>query len=531
MDTHFDVLVLGTGLTQSITAAALAKAGFKVAHVDQNAYYGADEASLAQDELLEWSRRPSARYFDFTASSSESPLPFARSYALSLAPALIPSSGPVINALILSGVSRYGQFRLLDAVFAFTARRGAGALERVPATKADIFKAHDIALVDKRKLMRFLQFAAGDSDFEDRAEVEGQRDRPFGDFLRDKFGLGVEAREAILYALAYCASASEPTLSALKRLRRFLRSAGRYGSSPFLLGHYGGLGELAQGFCRTCAVNGGVYILGRKFLSLQLPSGAEAEAGRASICLQDVPDVLTADVVIASRDYLPASVLPEPNTDTAEDTAYVFCGIVIVDRPIAFPSSAQASAETPSHAHEAPVDDVGNAAPDPDEAQLDTAVVTFAPGSLPEGKAPHVVRVLQMGEGTLSCPKGKYILYLWTQADSVSGTGTSEELLAPYLSAVTSRPSPEVDPQARCVDFSLFYTRRGGLKVSSPTCPRTLAVPGLTCAWTEIADQSAEDAEKLFWDAVKMLGHGEDGEIETFWPAAETPDETSGDEW
>jgi GDP dissociation inhibitor len=42
----------------------------------------------------------------------------------------------------------------------------------------------------------------------------------------------------------------DPTLPALKRLRGFLRSAGRYGNSPFLIGHYGGLGELAQGFCR-----------------------------------------------------------------------------------------------------------------------------------------------------------------------------------------------------------------------------------------------------------------------------------------
>jgi hypothetical protein len=119
------------------------------------------------------------------------------------------------------------------------------------------------------------------------------------------------------------------------------------------------------------------------------------------------------------------------------------------------------------------------------------------------------------------------ILYLWTQADSLSGT--SEELLTPYLSAVTS--GSEGDPQASCVDFSLFYTRRGGSKVSSPTSPRTLAVPGLTSAWTEIADQAAEDAESLFWDAVKILSRGEDDEIETFWPAAETPDDTSGDEW
>ncbi|KAF8510898.1 hypothetical protein JB92DRAFT_3144246 [Gautieria morchelliformis] len=305
-----------------------------------------NEASLAQDELLEWARLPSSRYFDFAASSSssESPLPCARSYALSLAPALIPSSGPLINALILSGP----------------------AAARVPANKGDIFKAHDIALVDKRKLMRFLQFAAGIpfSRTEQKWGGGGQRDRPFGDFLRDKFALGVEAREAIVYALAYCASASvtsveEPTLTVVT------------GSLPK------GSNIRRQWF------------LGRKILSLQLP----LEADRASIRLQDVPHVLTADVVIASRDYLPASVFPEP--DTTEASAYV-CGIVIVDRPIAVPPSAQASAGTPSH--EAPVDDVENTAPD--EAQLDTAVLMFAPGSLPEGKAPNVVRVLQMGEGT-----------------------------------------------------------------------------------------------------------------------------------
>lgn len=129
-------------------------------------------------------------------------MPFSRSYSLSLAPALIPSAGPLINALIRSGVSRYGQFKLLDAVYIYRNNK----LERVPGNKEDIFKARNVSLIDKRKLMRFLQFAAG--DFEDQAELEGQQERPFGDFMRDKFSLGEEAREAIIYALAYCSSPS-----------------------------------------------------------------------------------------------------------------------------------------------------------------------------------------------------------------------------------------------------------------------------------------------------------------------------------
>lgn len=88
----------------------------------------------------------------------------------------------------------------------------------------------------------------------------------------------------------------------------------------------------------------------------------------------------------------------------------------------------------------------------------------------------------------------------------------------------------EGDPQPSCVDFSLFYVRRGDPKVSHASNHRTLVVPQLPSAWTEIADQSTEDAENLFWDAIKMLDRYESGEIESFWPPVQTADETSSDE-
>ena len=163
---------------------------------------------------------------------------------------------------------------------------------------------------------------------------------------------------------------------------------------------------------RACAVNGGVYILGRKVISLQLPSGVSpSEATRASIRLEDIPDVLTADLIIASQEYLPVSNLPEADT---KDPVYV-CGIVIVDRPITFPSSEHTSIKSSSRNTTA--NDAENTASD--QSQLDTVVVVFAPGSLPEGKASNVVRILQMGENTLSCPKGKceFLHFRGGQAD------------------------------------------------------------------------------------------------------------------
>jgi len=366
--------------------------------------------------------------------------------------------------------------------------------------------------------MRFLQFVTG--EFEGKKELEGQQTKSLGDFMREKFSLGEDAREAILYALAYCSSASDPTLPALVRLRQYLRSAGRYGNSPFLVGHYGGLGELAQGFCRTCAVKGGTYILGRKILSLNLPSAmddyASSEAARASIQLEDVPDILTADFVIASSDYLPSS---SPG-DSQNEIDYACC-IAITDRPLSSslppPSAGEVASFEPSY----------NASSD--QPEPDTAVVVFPPGSLPEGNAPNAVRVLQMGEATLSCPRQKYILYLWTRTDELAAT--PEGTLGPYLSAVTSSFSGD-GSKTSYVDFSLFYMRHEIDKPAVAQSPRTFVVPQLPSDWPEIADRAAQDAETLFWDVVKELGEGKDGELEALWPPLEEIlDEDEGEGW
>ena len=45
-DNHFDVLVIGTGVTESVLSAALSRAGKRVLHIDTNAYYGAEWTSL-----------------------------------------------------------------------------------------------------------------------------------------------------------------------------------------------------------------------------------------------------------------------------------------------------------------------------------------------------------------------------------------------------------------------------------------------------------------------------------------------------
>lgn len=169
-----------------------------MAHVDLESYYGGHQASLTQEELINWYKKRTTP--DGFLSSTDS-LHFSRSYSISLAPSLIPSVGPLIDAIIRSGVSRYGRFKLLDAAFTYDASR-TSAVQQVPGSKEDIFRARDISLIDKRKLMRFLQFASG--DFENKPEFQGSEQTVFDTFLKDKFSLDVTSRQGILYTLAYC---------------------------------------------------------------------------------------------------------------------------------------------------------------------------------------------------------------------------------------------------------------------------------------------------------------------------------------
>lgn len=188
-----------TAFLVSTFSSALSKAGFKVAHIDPNAYYGAHEASLSFDELIQWQSTPRPGFCAFSRSGDT--IEQARSYSLSLSPSLIPSNGPLIDALVASGVAKYGGFRLIERVCVYDT---SGTVKPVPGSKEDIFKSKDFSLVEKRRLMRFLMFAA--AEFEEKKELEGQADSPFPEFLKNVFSLNDEMSNAIAYALAYCLS-------------------------------------------------------------------------------------------------------------------------------------------------------------------------------------------------------------------------------------------------------------------------------------------------------------------------------------
>ncbi len=117
--TVFGVVVCGTSLVNCILAAALSKAGVSVLHLDGNEFYGQEEGThdlgsfVAELERSAASERGFVRSVRVTgreevdASKSE-----WRKYALDGCGKTLLCSGPLVELLVRSEVSKYLEFKV-----------------------------------------------------------------------------------------------------------------------------------------------------------------------------------------------------------------------------------------------------------------------------------------------------------------------------------------------------------------------------------------------------------------------------------
>ena len=217
----------------------------------------------------------------------------------------------------------------------------------------------------------------------------------------------------------------------MHRLRAFLRSTGRYGPSPFLIGHYGGIGDIAQGFCRAAAVSGGVYILGRKITavtssypstSIQSHFTSDGKPSyRYTVELENFPDSLFSHMIISSSSYVPPhlkdrvhQLSPPGQAQTKPDVTSIARCIAIIDRPLSLRPLTE-----PTDALETERGLDTDSASQNTRIAVDTGILIFPPSSVSGASTLTSATVLITGEGSLSTPKGKckfffsrFIIYL-----------------------------------------------------------------------------------------------------------------------
>ncbi|KAF5375075.1 hypothetical protein D9758_000426 [Tetrapyrgos nigripes] len=267
MDEEYDVIVLGTGLTECILSGLLSKEGKKVLHMDRNDYYGGESASLNLTQLYR-KFRPDQTPPDELGRD--------RDYAVDLVPKFIIASGELTKILVHTEVTRYLEFKQIAGSFVYRD----GKISKVPSTEMEAVKSPLMGLFEKRRAKKFFEFLQNWKDDDPSTHQGINLDKDSMKVVYEKFGLEPGTQDFIGHAMAlylddeyvlskdscwmmltvvasYITKPARPTYD---RIILYTSSMARYGKSPYIYPLYG-LGELPQSFARLSAIYGGTYML------------------------------------------------------------------------------------------------------------------------------------------------------------------------------------------------------------------------------------------------------------------------------
>lgn len=108
--THYNFIVIGTGVTESILSGLLSMEGNKILNIDKNAYYGDQSASLNLSKIWE--------HFRPTEKVPEE-LGHNRDWSIDLVPKFVMSNGKLVKMMIKTEVSKYLDWKAVDGSYVY----------------------------------------------------------------------------------------------------------------------------------------------------------------------------------------------------------------------------------------------------------------------------------------------------------------------------------------------------------------------------------------------------------------------------
>ena len=378
-----DVLICGTGLIESILAAALSWQGTNVLHIDSNNYYGDNCATLTIEQIKNWfinskfNKTGFKNYKNIKLSINDTDFNVvSRDYGIDLSPKVLFTKSPLLDVLIKSRVYHYLEFQSLSDFHTYEDN----SFGKLVSSKEDIFTDESLNLLVKRKLMKFLKFIV-DDDYVSKID-EYEMGGKLKDFMIKNFKLEDKYANELIFTLGLINNPDINTIDGLAKIRRYLLSLNVYGNFPAMYSKFGGPGEISQGFCRSAAVAGTVYKLGSKLISY------DQETKLAQ--LNDGSKVKVNERVISSLNQVYEKPLE--------------CKFYEISRMILI---------------------VDKACEEWFNEGESSSIVIFPPGSL-DSNNQYPVECLIMGAGTGCCPQGKCIWYLHTIAPTVNNIAEND---------------------------------------------------------------------------------------------------------
>ncbi|XXG99198.1 hypothetical protein Hte_005533 [Hypoxylon texense] len=256
---EYDVIVLGTGLTECILSGVLSVKGKKVLHIDRNDHYGGEAASVNLETLFK-------KYGNY-AKGDEPWKKYGRAndWNIDLVPKFLMSSGELTNILVSTDVTRYLEFKQVAGSFVQQNLGPKATVAKVPSDAGEALKSPLMGIFEKRRMKSFIEWI-GTFDIKDPATHKGlDFSKCTSKEVYDKFGIEAGTRDFIGHAMALYLNDSYLDVpgkapETIERIKLYGTSVSRYGKSPYIYPLYG-LGELPQGFARLSAIYGGTYML------------------------------------------------------------------------------------------------------------------------------------------------------------------------------------------------------------------------------------------------------------------------------
>nr|CCC92824.1 putative Rab geranylgeranyl transferase component A [Trypanosoma congolense IL3000] len=390
----YDVVVQGTGMVECFVSAALARSGIRVLQCDAQSEYGGPFKTMNVNQFRNYIQQAPCDsqggqnlsrtregtnpdgtgctdgVTDSVAEEDENAALISvdvmdtldtrtqHRFLLDLLPTHYFSRGDTAVQLVESDMARYVDFQRCDS-FAFLLRSDETTkgddppfrLQSVPLTRAQVFSAEHVGLMQKRRLMKFVKDVAaplaehlhahnantGEDDPARTVEQEISQlflqeadlhpNETLGDLLYRKYALDRGTIDIITLLGQVEGSRKPDMLRAVDLVRQVLTSMGAYGGlTPFLFPLYGAA-EVPQNMCRIAAVFNALFILRRSVSCI--PRGTDVPVVEMSNRQR-----VKAKVIILPRTLV--NVVTSGTTTTADNSdstgAVCFSRVILVAR-------------------------------------------------------------------------------------------------------------------------------------------------------------------------------------------------------
>lgn len=339
MDDEYDVIVCGTGLKECILSGLLSCYGKKVLHVDRNPYYGGESASLNLKNLFQHFRPGEKPPESYGAD---------RDWNVDRIPKFVMAGGILVQMLLKTRVSDYLEWQVIEGTYVYQYQKGgffssAKSIHKVPSNDMEALKSPLMGLTEKMACRSFFQFCqAWDMEKKDTWKGFDPKETPMRK-VYEHFGLGANTIDFVGHAVAlhvnddYIEMPMGPTM---EKIKLYMTSISRYGTSPFIYPVYG-LGGLPEGFSRKAAVAGAAFMLNQQVEKFVFDDqgkvcGVQNTAGEVAKCKTVVCDPtyvkdLPGKVKKTGRVIRVICILTAPIPETGDKSS---CQIIIPQKQL-----------------------------------------------------------------------------------------------------------------------------------------------------------------------------------------------------